>query len=82
MVLNRIIRPALDPLLRIHQNGFRVGRSTTSHILALLRILEEVEDKNLSVVMLFIDFRKAFDSIHRGLLMKILIAYGIPLEIV
>ena len=81
MILNRI-RPVLDPLLRINQNGFRAGRSTTSHILALRRILEEVKDKNLSAVMLFIDFRKAFDSIHRGLLMKILVAYGIPQEIV
>ncbi len=32
--------------------------------------------------MLFIDFKKAFDSLHRGLLMKILRAYGIPHEIV
>ncbi|XP_063680131.1 uncharacterized protein LOC134815521 [Bolinopsis microptera] len=32
--------------------------------------------------MLFIDFKKAFDSVHRGLLMKILLAYGIPKEIV
>ena len=32
--------------------------------------------------MLFIDFKKTFDSIHRGLLMKILGAYGIPAKIV
>ena len=32
--------------------------------------------------MLFIDFKKAFDSVLRGLLMKILLAYGIPREIV
>ena len=32
--------------------------------------------------MLFIDFKKAFDSIHRGVLMKILRAYGIPRKIV
>ena len=81
MILNRI-KPELDPLLRINQNGFRTGRSTTSHILALRRILQEVRAKNLTAVMLFIDFRKAFDSIHRGLLMKILLAYGIPQELV
>jgi hypothetical protein len=28
--------------------------------------------------MMFIDFKKSFDSVHRGLLMKILKAYGIP----
>ena len=32
--------------------------------------------------MLFIDFKKAFDSIHRGILMKILRAYGLPEAIV
>ena len=32
--------------------------------------------------MVFIDFKKAFDSVHRGLLMKKLRAYGIPKAIV
>ncbi|KAL5259931.1 hypothetical protein ACHWQZ_G010146 [Mnemiopsis leidyi] len=39
MILNRI-RPAMENVLRINQNGFREGRSTTSHILCLRRILE------------------------------------------
>ena len=59
-----------------------LGRSTTSHILALRRILEGAKAKNLTAVMLFIDFKKAFDSVHRGLLMKILKACGLPDEIV
>ena len=36
----------------------------------------------LSAVMVFIDFRKAFDSVDRDTLMKILLAYGIPKKIV
>ena len=81
MILNRM-KPCIENLLRDNQNGFRPGRSTTSHILALRRILEGAKAKNLTAVMLFIDFKKAFDSVHRGLLMKILRAYGIPEEIV
>ncbi|MCP4494507.1 MAG: reverse transcriptase family protein, partial [Gammaproteobacteria bacterium] len=77
MILNRV-KPCLEKLLRNNQNGFRPGRSTTSHILALRRILEGAKAKNLSAVMLFIDFKKAFDSVHRGILMKILRAYGLP----
>ena len=81
MILNRI-RPAIEKVLRINQNGFREGRSTTSHILCLRRILEGARDRNLSALLLFIDFKKAFDSVHRGILMKILLAYGIPQSIV
>ena len=59
MILNRI-RPAMEKILRVNQNGFREGRSTTSHILCLRRILEEARDKNLTALLLFIDFKKAF----------------------
>ena len=41
-------------------------------------IIEGIEDKNLSAVVTFIDFKKAFDTIHRGKMIKILKAYGIP----
>ena len=75
MLLNRI-RPDLDPLLLDAQNGFREKRTT------LRRILERVRRRQLAVVITFIDFKNAFDSIHRGKLMKILRAYGIPERIV
>ena len=32
--------------------------------------------------LLFIDFKKAFDSVHMSMMMKILRAYGIPDELV
>ena len=77
MILNRI-RPKLDPLLRPNQNGFRTGRTTISQILALRRIIEGIKEHNLKAVMTFIDFKKAFDMVHRGMMLKILKAYGVP----
>ena len=78
MILNRI-RPELDEHLRNNQNGFRVGRTTVGHILALRRLIEGIKANNLPALITFIDFRKAFDTIHRG---KILKAYGVPEQLV
>ena len=38
--------------------------------------------KNLQATLLFVDFSKAFDSIHRGKMEQILLAYGLPKETV
>ena len=81
LLLNRI-QPILDPLLRPNQNGFRPGRSTTSHILALRRIIEAVKSRNLQVAIIFVDFKKAFDSIHRHKMLEILRKYGDPRKLV
>ena len=53
------------------------NRSTIGQILTVRRIIEGVRAKNLEAVLLFVDFSKAFDSIHRGKMEQILLAYGI-----
>ena len=80
ILLDRI-RPHLDPLLRVNQNGFRTGRSTLPQILTVRRLIERIKEKQLPAILTFVDFSKDFDSIHRGKLMKILKAYGIPKKI-
>ena len=62
--------------------AFRRNRSTTSQILTIRRIHEGVRAKNLQATLIFVDFTKAFDSIHRGKMEQILLAYGIPKETV
>ena len=37
---------------------------------------------NLKAVLVFVDFKKAFDSVHREKMFKILRAYGIPDKII
>ena len=81
LLWNRI-EPKIDNILRKNQNGFRRNRSTTSQILTIHRILEGVRAKNLQATLLFVDFTKAFDSIHRGKMEQILLAYSLPKETV
>ena len=77
MILNRL-RPVIDPLLRGNQSGFRPGRSTVAQVLALRRVIEESLKNNLTAVLVFIDFKKAFDSLNHETMFKILSAYGVP----
>ena len=81
-LLRNRIEPKIDNILRKNQNGFRRNRSTTSQILTIRRILEGVWTKHLQATLLFVDFTKAFDSIHRGKMEQILLAYGLPKETV
>ena len=78
MLLNRM-QPAVDPHLRPNQNDFC---STTAHILALRRLIEGVKSHNQKAIIVFVDFKKAFDSIYRCQMFKILRAYGIPEKLV
>ena len=78
-LLRNRIEPKIDNILRKNQNGFRRNRSTTSKILT---IREGIRAKNLQATLLFVDFTKAFDSIHRGKMEQILLAYGLQKETV
>ena len=81
-LLRNRIEPQIDNILRKNQNGFRRSRSMTSQILTIRRILEGVRAKNLQATLLFVDFTKAFDSIHRRKMEQILLAYDLPKETV
>ena len=81
MILNRLV-PFFDPLLRKNQNGFRKGQSTLSQILSLWRIIEESKARNKDLTFVFVDFSKAFDSVDREKMFKVLELYGIPPKII
>ena len=76
--LRNRIEPKIDNILRKNQNSFRRNRYTTSQILTIRRILQDVHAKTY----LFVNFTKAFDSIHKGKMEQILKACGLPKETV
>ena len=81
VLLNRI-KTATDPKLRDEQAGFRSNRSTTDQIATLRIIVEQSLEWNSPLIVNFLDYEKAFDSIDRELLWKIMRHYGIPEKIV
>ena len=80
-LLRNYIEPKIKNILQKNQDGFRRNRSTLQ-ILTIHRILQGVRAKNLEATILFVNFTKAFYSIHRGKMEQILLAYGIPKDTV
>ena len=68
------LRPVLDPLLRKNENGFRPGRGCPEHILCLRHLIEGFKVKGGGGVIVFIDFRKALDSLRRECIPSLLAA--------
>ena len=59
------------------QYGFRRLRSTTQAILDNLNYIQEKVDSNIPIISLFLDFKKAFDSVSHNILLSKLSLYGI-----
>ncbi|XP_078141751.1 uncharacterized protein LOC139917505 [Centroberyx gerrardi] len=68
----------IDTKLRQEQAGFRKGRGCTDQIFTLRNIIEQCMEWNNPLHINFINFQKAFDSLHRDTLWKIVQSYGIP----
>jgi len=81
ILLSRLI-PYVKEIIRDHQCGFRSNRSTTDHIFCIRQILEKKWEYNEEVHQLFIDFKKAYDSVRSEILYMILIEFGIPRKLV
>jgi hypothetical protein len=55
----------IDEIIGDHQCGFRRNRSTTDQIFCIRQILEKKWEYNETVHQLFVDFKKAYDSVRR-----------------
>ena len=86
LILGRIIIEriciGIDHRLRKEQARFRSGRGTTEQIFILRNILEQVNEWQVTLYINFVDFEKAFDSVHRNGLWTIMSQYGIPQKII
>jgi hypothetical protein len=76
------LTPYVDEIIGDHQYGFQCSRSTADQIFGICQILEKKLEYNGTVHQLFIDFRKAYDSVMREVLYKIFIEFGTPRKLV
>jgi hypothetical protein len=67
ILLSRL-SPYIDEIIRDHQCGFRRNRSTTDQIFCIRQILEKKWEYDETVQQLFVDFKKAYDSLRREVL--------------
>jgi hypothetical protein len=76
------------PFLRLfkiigdHQCGFQHNQSTTDHISHMHELVEKKQEYNETVHKLFVDFKKAYNSVRREILYSILIEFGVPMKLV
>jgi len=81
-ILTRIIldrlKTALDKSLRDEQAGFRQDRSCTDHIATMRIIIEQSLEWQTPLYTTFVDFQKAFDSIDRDVIWRLMQHYGFP----
>ncbi|XP_060524515.1 uncharacterized protein LOC132700934 [Cylas formicarius] len=63
------------------QTGFTAGRSCIDHIYSLQQMIEKKMAKNRAVHLAFIDLKKAYDTIPRGILWKAMKTIGLPQKI-
>ena len=74
------IKDRVNSKLRDEEAGFRSGRGTVEQIFILRNIVEQVVEWQATLYIKFVDFEKAFDSLHRESLWKIMESYRIPLS--
>jgi predicted alpha/beta-fold hydrolase len=80
-ILDRI-KPWAEDILGDYQAGFRQNRSITDQIFILKQIFQKMWEFDREVHVLFIDFKKAYDCIHRESLLNVLRQFKLPQKLI
>ena len=76
-LLHNRIKEAIDQCISPYQFGFRAGRSTSTPLFVIRRLLEIHERHGVSFYALFLDWAQAFDSVTHAALKLSLARIGI-----
>uniref|UniRef100_UPI0025F63694 RNA-directed DNA polymerase n=1 Tax=Thiolapillus sp. TaxID=2017437 RepID=UPI0025F63694 len=78
VLLNRLIPTIAQENTPESQCGFRSNRGTVDMIFVLRQIQEKCREQNMGLYAAFVDLTKAFDTVSRDGLWKILARLGCP----
>jgi len=80
-ILDRI-KPLTEQVVGDYQCGFRKNRSTTDQIFIIRQLFQKSWEYNKELLVIFVDFQKAYDSIDRTSITEILKHFNFPRKIV
>ncbi len=81
MLYNRLT-PIAERLIGEYQCGFRANRSTIDQIFTLRQMCEKAWEFVVTIWHLFIDFKAAYDSVHRKFLYRAMTEMGFPNKLI
>jgi hypothetical protein len=76
-IINRRLAKALTTKLHDGIHGFRPGRGTGTAIIETKLLMQLAQRTNKPLHMIFLDLKKAYDTLDRSRTMKILEGYGV-----
>ena len=82
VIQRRLQVVVVEDTLPDSQCGFKRGRGCIDIIFCARQIMEKAREHNTKVFILFVDLRKAYDSMSRLAHWLVLEKYGIPLLLV
>ena len=81
-ILKNRIEPAYESVARKNQAGFKAKRGCRDQIFAIKQIVEQRYEFDRETLLVFIDFKAAFDSVNRETIWRILESHGLPPKLI
>ncbi|KAE9412928.1 hypothetical protein Angca_002878, partial [Angiostrongylus cantonensis] len=79
IILSRISR-TFDEVQPVEQAGFQKGFCCMDHIQTMSRVIEFRREYHLPLVLAFVDYEKAFDSVETNAILSALVDQGVDLS--
>ena len=76
-VLNDRLQLVVEGTVSDSQCGFRAGRGCVDMIFCVRQLVEKATEHSIKLFLLFVDLRKAYDSVPRVAFWRVLQKYGI-----